>query len=51
MELMSSSSLVKTLFDHIANQIVHLVEKQIDDAQEKKAHVKVRPIEILLLQL
>ncbi|KAL9085632.1 MAG: hypothetical protein Q9165_007533 [Trypethelium subeluteriae] len=41
------SSLVKTLFDLVANQIVHLVEKQIDDAQEKNARVKVRPAELL----
>lgn len=34
-------TLVKTLFDHVANKIVYLVEKQIDEVQDHGGRVKV----------
>ncbi|KAH7125733.1 hypothetical protein B0J11DRAFT_506551 [Dendryphion nanum] len=33
-------SVLKTVFDHVIGQIMRLVEKQIDEAQEKGNHVK-----------
>ena len=36
--------MLKTVFDHVINQIIALVENQIDEVQERNNRVKVKTI-------